>query len=98
MKLLILIILFSKGADIYETHSYEPLKIYSCQNLFATLLINYLDVRFGTCQSSIIYSQLIFSLLKCQSLGRETKETLANKINQINELAPLMQSVLQISS
>jgi len=98
MKLLMLIILFSKGADIYETHSFEPMKIYLSQNLFVNLLINYLDVRFGTCRSSIICSQLIFSILKCQSIGRETKETLANKINQTNELAPLMHSVLQISS
>lgn len=98
MKLLLLITLFSKGADTYESYTYDSLKICSYQNLFVDLLVNYINVRFDAHRSPMICSQLIFSILKCQSLARELKETLANKSNSINEFAPLMQSVLQTSS
>jgi hypothetical protein len=97
MKLLILIILFSKGADSIEPILFESIKIFHSQNIFVNLLWNYLNVRFGYDQTSNIFSRLIFSSLKCHSLARITKETLAKKTMQSDELAPLMQSVLQLS-
>ncbi len=97
MKLLILIMLFSKGADAIEPILIESKKIFDAQNIFVNLLWNYLNVRFGYDQTTNIFSRLIFSSLKCHSLARITKETLAKKTMQVDELAPLMQSVLQIS-
>ena len=96
-KLLILIILFSKGADTIESVLIEPEKVFRIQNIFVDLLWNYLNVRFGADQISTIFSRLIFSLLKCHSLARKTKEEVVKKTAQIDELAPLMQSILSIS-
>jgi hypothetical protein len=97
MKLLILIVLFSKGADPIEPILFEPLKVFCAQNIFVNLLWNYITVRFGSDRTATLVSRLIFSSLKCQSLARETKETIAKKTVQSDNLAPLMQSVLQIS-
>lgn len=97
LKLLILIMLFSKGADGIEPILNEPEKVFYAQNIFVDLLWNYLNVRFGNDQTPTIYSRLLLSLLKFHALARETKETLAQKTVQVDELAPLMQSVLQIS-
>lgn len=96
LKLLILIAGFSKGADAVEPILVESEKVFYAQNVFTDLLWNYLNVRFGDDQTPNIFSRLIFSILKFHSLARETKETLAQKTVQADELAPLMQSVLQI--
>jgi hypothetical protein len=97
MKLLILMMLFSKGADLIEPILVESKKVFSAQNIFVNLLWNYLNVRFGYNQTVLRFSGLIFSSLKCHALARETRETAAKKSVQIDELVPLMQSVLQIS-
>jgi hypothetical protein len=97
IKLLILIILFSKGADSIESILGESVKVFYAQNVFVNHLWNYLNVRFGYDQTATIFSRLIFYLFKFHSLARETRETAAKKPIQTDELAPLMQSVLQIS-
>jgi hypothetical protein len=97
MKLLMLITLFSKGADLIEPTLIESEKVFHMQNIFINLLWNYLNVRFGDDQTASLFSRLIFSLLKCHALARETKETVAKNTVPIDELAPLMQSVLRIS-
>jgi hypothetical protein len=56
-----------------------------------------LNVRFGYDQTASLFSRLIFSCMKSHSLARETKETAATNNVPNDELAPLMQSVLQIS-
>ena len=96
MKLLLLILFFSKGTDPLETVLVDPLHVCQAQNIFIDLLWNYLLVRFGLEQTPMIYSQLIFSLLICQALAREVKDIITEKSVQVDELAPLMQSVLQI--
>jgi len=97
MKLLILIVIFSKGADYIEPMLTEPQKVFHSQNIFVNLLWNYLNVRFGYDQTASVFSRLIFSCMKSHSLARETKETAATNNVPNDELAPLMQSVLQIS-
>ncbi len=97
MKLLMLIVLFSKGADPIEPASIEPSKIFFAQNIYINLLWNYIDTRFGSDRTATLVSHLIFSTLKCQALARETKETITQKTVQVDDLAPLMQSVLHIS-
>jgi len=97
MKLLILIMIFSKGADCNEPSLREPSKVFHAQNLFVGYLWDYLNVRFGPDQTASIFARLIFSCVKCQALSRETKEALAEKNVRENELVPLMQSVLQVS-
>jgi succinate dehydrogenase flavin-adding protein (antitoxin of CptAB toxin-antitoxin module) len=97
MKLLILIVLFSKGSDPIEPILIESTKVFYVQNIFVNLLWNYITVRFGSDRTATLVSHLIFSSLKCQSLARETKEIIVKQTVQTDELAPLMQSVLQIS-
>ncbi|CAF1284621.1 unnamed protein product [Adineta steineri] len=97
MKLLILIVIFSKGADSIEPILIESQKVFDAQNIFIDLLWNYLNVRFGEEQTASIFSRLIFCCMKTHELAREAKETAAKKNVDSNELAPLMQSILQIS-
>ncbi|UJR22698.1 hypothetical protein I4U23_025734 [Adineta vaga] len=97
-KLMILISIFSKGADYAEPPLVESTKAFFAQNIFVDILWNYLNVRFGNDQTSVIFSHLIFSCMKAHSIARETKGDVAKKTSQsADELAPLMQSVLQIS-
>ena len=96
MKLLLLILFFSKGTDPFEPVLVDSFHVCQAQNIFIDLLWNYLIVRFGCEQTPMIYSRLIFSLLICQSLAREVKGIIATKSVQVDALTPLMQSVLQI--
>ncbi|CAF3077084.1 unnamed protein product [Rotaria sp. Silwood2] len=97
MKLLILIIIFSKGADYIEPILVESEKVFYAQNVYVDLLWNYLNVRFGCDQTPYIFSRLIFCCMKSHSLARETKETITKKDVQNKKFAPLMQSILQTS-
>ena len=97
MKVFILILLFSKGADQFEPILIDPSSVFHAQNSFVDLLWNYLIARFGFDQTPMVYSQLIFALLICQTLAREIKELITQKSVQVDALPPLMQSVLQIS-
>jgi hypothetical protein len=97
MKLLILVMIFSKGADSYEGYLLESTKIFRTQNIFCQLLWNYLNVRFSYHQTASIFSRLIFSCLKAHSIARQSKEIIVRTNIHTDDLAPLMQSVLQIS-
>lgn len=97
MKILMLIMIFSKGADWNEPRLIEPQKIFHAQNIFVNLLWNYLTVRFGCENVSSVCSRLLFSCMKAHSIARESKESIANKNVHTDDLAPLMQSVLRTS-
>lgn len=97
MKLLTLIVIFSKGADYIEPILVEPQKVFHAQNVFVDLLWSYLNVRFDYDQTASLFSRFIFCCMKSHSLAREAKETVAKKHVHSNELVPLMQSILQIS-
>jgi len=79
MKMLILLAVFSKGADLIEPILVESEKVFYSQNIFVNLLWNYLNVRFGYDQTSSIISRLILSLLKFHSLARETKKNICSQ-------------------
>lgn len=98
MKLLILIMIFSRGADPDETCLIESKKVVQTQNIFVDYLWNYLSARFSSPdQTATHVSRLIFSCMKAHSIAREVKESVARKQVQTDDLAPIMQSVLQIS-
>lgn len=98
MKLLILIMIFSRGADPDEPCLIEPQKVYQTQNIFVDYLWNYLSARCSSAdQTATVVSRLIFSCTKAHSIAREVKESVARKRVQVDALAPIMQSVLQIS-
>ena len=97
MKLLMLIMIFSKGADAYEPSLVQSTNVFLAQNVFVDLLWHYLDVRFGCDRTASLVSRLIFACMKAHSIARESKESIAQKHVQIDDVAPLMQSVLQIS-
>lgn len=94
IKLLMLIMIFSKGSDINEPNWLQPQDIFHAQNIFVELLWKYLDVRFDPKQTSSIFSRLIFASMKAQILGRLTKESVAKQTTNNDQLSPLMQSVL----
>jgi hypothetical protein len=94
IKLLILIMIFSKGSDLNEPTWIQSIEIFHAQNHFIDLLWKYLDIRFGNDQIAPIFSALIFTCMKAQIVGRETKEALAKQTLNNDHFAPLMQSVL----
>ncbi|CAF1087354.1 unnamed protein product [Adineta ricciae] len=94
IKLVMLLMIFSKGSDSNEPVWHETQKIFQSQNMFVDLLWKYLDVRFGNDMVPIIYSRLIFASMKGQILARKTKEAIAKQEINNDQLAPLMQSVL----
>lgn len=97
IKLIILIVIFSKTSDHDPIVWVESQKIFRAQNVYVKLLWNYLHVRFGSEQTPSKYSRLIFSCLKAQNLGRKTKEIVHEQIVNNQQLAPLMQSILFLS-
>ena len=94
IKLLMLIMTFSKGSDLNEPNWIQPIEIFNAQNVFIDLLWKYLDVRFGSDQIPSIFSGLIFACMKAQILGRKTKEAIVKQTVNNDHLAPLMQSVV----
>lgn len=97
LKLLLLIFIFSKGADANEPILIESENVFHAQNVYVDLLWHYLTVRFGDDQMPYLFSRLIFCSMKSQSIARETKETIIKKDVPNKKFAPLMQSILQIS-
>lgn len=97
IKLLILVLIFSTGSDLSESTGRQTEQIFRAQNIYTQLLWKYLDARFGADQTASIFSRLIFSCMKAHVLGRQTKETVSRQIQNSQQLAPLMQSVLLIS-
>jgi hypothetical protein len=94
IKLTMLIMIFSKGSDLYEPNWLQPQDIFHAQNVFIELLWKYLDVRFDSDQTASIFSRLIFASMKAQLLGRLTKEAVSKQTVNSDQLSPLMQSVL----
>lgn len=98
VKLMMLIMIFSKGSDSNEPTWLEPQKIFHAQNVFISLLWSYLDVRFGSEKTPAVFSRLIHAGMKAQEIGRLTKDALSKQALHNDQLAPLMQSVLLNSS
>ncbi|CAF0987726.1 unnamed protein product [Rotaria sordida] len=94
LKIVMLIMIFSKGSDINEPYWIHPHEIFHAQNVFTDLLWKYLDVRFSSDLTASIFSRLIFAGMKAQILGRKTKESVSKQTVNNDHLAPLMQSVL----
>ena len=94
IKLLMLILIFSKGSDINEPTWLQPNEIFHAQNVYINLLWKYLDARFDPEHTASIFSRLTFSCMKAQVLSRLTKEALTKQTVNNDQLAPLMQSVL----
>ncbi|CAF2714467.1 unnamed protein product [Rotaria sp. Silwood2] len=94
MKIVMLIMIFSKGSDINEPYWLDPCEIFHAQNVFIDLLWKYLDVRFNSDLTASIFSRLIFACMKAQILGRKTKEAVSKQTVNNDRFAPLMQSVL----
>ena len=97
IKLIILILTFSNGFQIDPSIKLENAQIFRAQNIYVKLLWNYLNVRFGSEQTPMKFSRLIFSSLKAQQLGQQTKEIVHEQIVNIQQIAPLMQSILFLS-
>lgn len=100
VQLCILIVIFSTESDRYETQEWHDVEqIFQGQNHYVQLLWNYLSNRYSSEQAITIYSRLIFSCMKAQELGRQTKTLVTEQIphREHNHLAPLMQSILFLS-
>jgi hypothetical protein len=97
IKLVILILIFTKGSDLNESIWLQTDQIYHAQNIYVQLLWNYLHGRFGIEQTTSRFSRLIFSCMKAQVLARQTKEIVNKQVLTHQHFAPLMQSVLLVS-
>ena len=97
VKLLMLVTIFTKGADVDEPVWVHTEQIVRAQNTYVELLWKYLDVRFGHEQTASIVSRLILVLVQVQALARQTKEAVRDAKLHPDQLAPLMQSICLIS-
>ena len=97
VKLMMLVTIFTKGADVNEPMWVHTEHIVRAQNTYVELLWKYLDVRFGHERTASIVSRLILVLLQVQALARQTKEAVMAADLHHDQLAPLMQSICLIS-
>ncbi|CAF0834531.1 unnamed protein product [Adineta ricciae] len=95
LKLLILIVIFSKGVEHMEPVLVESTKVFYSQCAFVDILWNYLNLRFGDGQASLMFPHIAFSLMKAYAMAREAKEDVTRQTSETaDELVPLMKSVV----
>jgi len=92
-----LITIFSKGVDSNEPNLIYPRQVLDAQNVFVHLLWRYITERFGTDKTPNLFRRIVYNCMFAQAIARATKESVTYKNLDYDDLAPLMQSVLQIS-
>jgi len=78
----------------------DTLKVNRAQSYYVNILWNYMINKWGEIESQKRFSQLILVLFRTQTTSKRLQEFFCNQIrtsNTIDKIAPLMQTVLQIS-
>lgn len=98
-KLLLLIILFTKGFCAYdivhEPSLNRPTFVLNAQNIYVETLYKYCIHQYGLSRTVTLFTRLISQLFAVQRLGVHLKDFVHSEINA-SQLSPLMQSVLQL--
>jgi len=98
LKLLLIILLFSKGFCSYDPLN-EPIlndssSVLNAQNVYLDLLYRYSLHQYGEQKTTKLFSRLIAQLINIQHLAKDMK-TIVHDHVLASQLSPLMQSVMQ---
>ena len=102
LSLLFLILLFTPGLSMSEDAPplHDSLSVYRAQSHYTKVLWNYLVDQSGEMKSCRRFSQLLSLILRIQSATKEFRLILGNQcktLNAVDQITPLMQTVLNIS-
>ncbi|CAF4803888.1 unnamed protein product, partial [Rotaria sp. Silwood1] len=100
IKLLLLIILFTKGFCAYDIE-HEPslnntLIVFNTHNMYVEILYKYCLHQYGLNRTINLFTKLINRLFDIQRLSAHLKDFVHSNVDA-TQLSPLMQSVLQLS-
>jgi hypothetical protein len=102
LQVLLVIILFSKGSSIctvmdeMEPIAQDILSIYQAQNVFIELLWKYCETKFGLIQTIKTWLKLTISSMDAHLQASRTRHDYVKVDFVIDQLSPLMKSVMLI--
>jgi hypothetical protein len=102
LSLLLIILLFSQGLSMSEDEPSlnDPLAVYRAQSYYTRILWNYMINKHGETKTCKQFTRLLTELFRIQSATKEFREFLRvqlTKSHSVDRIAPLMQTVLNIS-
>ncbi|UJR17707.1 hypothetical protein I4U23_004605 [Adineta vaga] len=102
LSLLLVICLFSKGLSMNENEPSlnDSLAVYRLQSYYTKLLWNYLIKKQGETKTCQNFTQLLTAIFRAQSAAKKFREFLsgqATTLDTVDDIAPLMQTLLHIS-
>ncbi|CAF1046030.1 unnamed protein product [Adineta steineri] len=102
LSLLMLVVLFTPGIsmNIEEPLLKDPLAVHRAQNHYTQLLWNYLISKQGEIQACKHFTQLLSAMFQIRSVSKNSQEFIRYQMissDVVNQIAPVMQSVLHIS-
>ncbi|CAF1564195.1 unnamed protein product [Didymodactylos carnosus] len=102
LSLLIVVFLFSKGLSMNENELplKDSLTVYQAQSYYTKLLWNYMIKKQGETKTYKHFTKLLTAIFKAQSTAlrfREFISSQATTLDGVEDIAPLMQTVLHIS-
>lgn len=102
VSLLLTIFLFSKGLSMNENEPLlrDSLTVYRAQSYYTTLLWNYLTQKQGETNTCKYFIKLLKGIFRAQLTAFTFREFLSSQVttlDTVDEIAPLMRTVLHIS-
>lgn len=102
LSLLLLICLFSKGLSTNENEPTlkDPISVYHAQSYYTQLLWNYMIHKHGETKTCKHWIQLLMAIFRAQSAAVKYRQVLGEQVrtlDAVDEIAPLMQTILHIS-
>ena len=102
VSLLLAIFLFSKGLSMNENEPslQDSLSVYRAQSYYTTLLWNYLIEKQGETNTCKYFTKSLTGIFRAQLAALEFRRFLGSQmttLDPVNDIAPLMQTVLHIS-
>ncbi|CAF1153820.1 unnamed protein product [Rotaria sordida] len=103
IELTVIILILTKGFSIANDHD-EPIlndemSVYRVQNYYTELLWKYMETMHGYEKTIKLFSELIVHVISWQTIHEEMRNNILRTLSpeDINELVPIMKSILRIS-
>ncbi|CAF0845251.1 unnamed protein product [Didymodactylos carnosus] len=102
VKIILIIMLFSKGSSICSLKHPEPIlknnvEVYKSQNFYVELVWKYCEQKFGFLNGVKLFLRLVTCCMMAKMAAEEMQQHVENTLTA-GELAPLMQSIIYLSS
>ena len=101
LSLLIVVFLFSKGLSMNENEPSlkDPLAVYQAQAYYTKLLWKYMIKKQGETKTCEHFTKLLTAIFRAQSTAVRFREFLSSQVatfDAVDDIAPLMQTILHI--